>query len=529
MKSASMRLILKIREIQEYFFKNDFNSLRLVVICTFLFGLLAFGQAVFGKFNYHDECFGYDNILLYVPLEHGCWMQYILALIVFKLFGSASSLPIISVFFSLFFLSLAIFLLQKLFEIKKKSLKILLCLIMVSSPVIAVLYGYMYIAPYFMFSLFLSVLSCYVLCKKNKWYTFVIAVVLQAMAVGIYQAYIPFSISMLLVYFIVQVHESTRVNKKVFYFIKIALKYLGFCLSFIVLYFLIIKLYVSVLNVHLSDYKGINNMGQESPLVYLFRVFEAYYYFIYPRLFFDHGFLPSNLFYFYYVIIFILFLLSIFIIIKSFKKSVSQGLFVLLAILLFPLAINFIIVMVPKSIIYALMQYGSIWIFISIIIFFSIIDINSKTIKKALFILLCLSFAFVGANNIGFDNKCFLKAGLIQQRLVANYTTLITRIKSVKGYNEKMCVSFVNIEHFSDLTLKDTESFVINNSIFGSSTSMFFLESYNYQEQIAVLTGFSPEYKDPNVYIGNKEVMKMPAYPDDGSIKVIDNTVIVKF
>ena len=42
-------------------------------------------------------------------------------------------------------------------------------------------------------------------------------------------------------------------------------------------------------------------------------------------------------------------------------------------------------------------------------------------------------------------------------------------------------------------------------------------------------TGYSPVIANPDDFVELDEVKLMPHYPDDGSIKVINDTVVVKF
>jgi len=41
--------------------------------------------------------------------------------------------------------------------------------------------------------------------------------------------------------------------------------------------------------------------------------------------------------------------------------------------------------------------------------------------------------------------------------------------------------------------------------------------------------GYAPTFADAKKYENNYIVQSMPRYPNDGSIKIIDNVIIVKF
>lgn len=56
-----------------------------------------------------------------------------------------------------------------------------------------------------------------------------------------------------------------------------------------------------------------------------------------------------------------------------------------------------------------------------------------------------------------------------------------------------------------------------------------FINDYNWKITMQLWCGFEPETLTSFDYMQMPEVMQMPNYPDEGSIKVIDGTVIVKF
>jgi hypothetical protein len=45
----------------------------------------------------------------------------------------------------------------------------------------------------------------------------------------------------------------------------------------------------------------------------------------------------------------------------------------------------------------------------------------------------------------------------------------------------------------------------------------------------SIWCGYTAHEVDSSYFVNNPEVQEMPRYPDEGSIKVIDDTLIVKF
>ncbi len=500
-----------------------FNDYKFVLIVSTALSIIAFGTAIFNKFSFHDEAYELTDVgATYIS---GRWMLGFLRRIVKILFRSITSLPIINVGLTVVFLSLVIWILTKLFSINKKYQVFCLCIILICSPVIAALFAFMFTAPYYIFGLLLSTFSVYLVSKYSKWYVFITAVLLQAMSIGIYQSFIPFALSLLLIVYITEIYKAD--NNTILLLLRRAGRYVLFCVAFIALYFAITKATIAIFHVELTDYKGINQMGQEPVGVYLSRILGAYYNFINPTYYVKMGLLPVNTKYVYYLLLGLFVTFSCMVIVQTFRKNKWNGLLILIVILLLPLAINFIFVMCES--VHTLMLYSCNVLFVSVIVFYNTIVIKRDIIRQVVSICMSAVLLFIGVSFIYLDNSCFLKAELIQDRLFSNYTTLITRIKSVDGYKDDMSVSFVNYEEFSDATLKDTDGVVVNNYIQGEPTVSFIFEPYNYQTQISLLTGFTPDYIDGDEFEDNQLVNQMPSYPDDGSIQVIDNTVVVKF
>ena len=125
-----------------------------------------------------------------------------------------------------------------------------------------------------------------------------------------------------------------------------------------------------------------------------------------------------------------------------------------------------------------------------------------------------------------FANVCYLKAELMQQEAISYYTTLITRIEQTPGYTHDTPVAYIeprskNDDDFSGNRLFDPIYLppFQNNSI---------INDFSWEKTMNMWCGFSRvEGEVPEG--GAAEVAGMPAYPADGSIKMIDGVIVVKF
>lgn len=100
---------------------------------------------------------------------------------------------------------------NKACKIKQTINIILVSIILLSAPVIAILFGFMFTAPYYMFALFLTIFGTTLVCKYNNIWTFIVGVLCATMSVGIYQDYIPVALGIVVICLIKEFYEAERI------------------------------------------------------------------------------------------------------------------------------------------------------------------------------------------------------------------------------------------------------------------------------------------------------------------------------
>ncbi len=123
-------------------------------------------------------------------------------------------------------------------------------------------------------------------------------------------------------------------------------------------------------------------------------------------------------------------------------------------------------------------------------------------------------------------NEAYLCLQINHTRRVSYWTSVVTRIKSLPGYDQWMPVVLItknawdrstpsvwdNMDHFNDLVGIRMPMNVYSDAAF--------LNEY---------LGFVTEFLDPADYKDLEEVQNMPTYPLDGSVRLIDGVIVVKF
>lgn len=194
-------------------------------------------------------------------------------------------------------------------------------------------------------------------------------------------------------------------------------------------------------------------------------------------------------------------------------------------------SINFIYLMCDKEYIVGHMAYGQMMFFVFVLFLADyLLDDEIKLFWRkscALFIigimlLMCVLY-------IRFDNITYVKAEIGQERCINWCNTLVTKIKCTEGYNDDFPIMYVGGNEKGDVSLTDLEdfSFITDTPYYGVET---LINDYAFERFMAIWTGFNPEVSyDTESVIHEKKFEDMPCYPDDGSIAVINDVVVVKF
>ena len=502
-----------------------------ILFFTFVWGILTHGIMFFNKFSFFDELHYMFGVGHTYPL--GRWMLGIMESITKFLFGSGLfSLPVLNGGISLLCLAVAICIIVRILEIENRWGIIVICGVMVAFPTITCMFAYMYTAPYYMVGFLLGVIGIGCVCsEKMNIVSLLTGAILFACAIGVYQAFIPFMLCLLLIYFMNEILKN-RINN--WYIFARKTVYLGsFCGLALAIYYLVLQVFLKCLKLKLSGYKGANEDGLilSNLNEYKWRVILAYQEFFQPSEDGEYLFwnmYPWNMQKIYYILIALIALVSIFFIIYLGKENIMKSIWFVLLLMLLPLGINFIFIMVNKWSVYALTNYSQVMIFV----FFVWLIENVKMLKinwgKWIYGGGIALILFSGISYSRYANVCYLNAELMRNQMISYYTTLITRIQSGEGYREELPIVFINggqkesldwakMEEFQDIAIEAYRWDVTIND----NSWVRFMEYY---------CGYAPTMiEDVTMFEDMQEVKEMPCYPNDGSIQIINDTIIVKF
>lgn len=234
----------------------------------------------------------------------------------------------------------------------------------------------------------------------------------------------------------------------------------------------------------------------------------------------------------------------VYVLVKLYKKEVAiyQKILFVLMILVLPVGVNLIYIMAAASgTMYSIMTFGM--VFIMIIPIALVVTIqdgkqedNQDEKKNVLSIDMLVSeimAAVVGLSVltfIWFANGNYLAIQYTNQHDNAYYQTIMTQMKSVTGYRDDMPITMIG-KPVNDLT--NSRGDMIGQTFSLACKSGTNVAAYSSWNIMTRILGYDPMVRDSDedeaYFRGLEEVRNMSCYPDWGSMKIIDDTLVIKF
>jgi hypothetical protein len=513
------RVNVKIRKIYD---KIPYKC-KFAFLSAMIFGLIAHLYMFMNKLPNKDDVgisgFG-------ATFRLGRWFLWFLGSIAWHL-GLVYSLSWVNGLITIVLLSLSAAIIVDLLEIDNNLSVIIISAVLTVFPSWTSTFFFMFASPYYAIAVFFMVLAVVLDYKYNKK---IIAAILIACSIGIYQAYIPFVASFYVTILITRIYENGYDVGKLFKKSISSLVTLG---AGLLLYIIIMKISLALTAQQLSNYRGISGIGSYSisiiPNMMKRLIRDGIGVAFNDNLELSYGVILKLGYLALYIVDIVIVVFSVVGFCKN--KEVKRARIFLLYCLAFIISVNLIFIMCPEEgAIYSLMTYSYAFL---IILPVSIVDkaIGSPIIEwKKVCIRLEYGVIAVGFTMVlaycHFANAQYLSMQLGFNQTLSYYTTVITQIKSLEGYSDEMSVSLVyDDNHIEDATLYRND---IMRAFDNSARDDVLEESYSREIFLQNFCGFSPKFV--NIYGEYKdEIDEMPNYPNEGSIKIIDNVVVVKF
>lgn len=370
--------------------------------------------------------------------------------------------------------------------------------------------------------MFLSVLAVWML--QNKRWGMLWAVILTAVSLGLYQAYIPLTIGLYVLLLIQQALTGSSPWK----IIKRGLYYCAELIGGVLLYLILLKIFLALFHSQLSDYQGVNSMGKVSFVQLPGLIYKAFYLFCMMPVKDYCGLASMKLIKIAYLLLGGTTALSVGYLLAFRLRKFGTGMMTALLCLMFPIAVNFIIVMCPDGWVYTIMLYPMALTAVVPLVIAEVFPVEdgkpgriASAAAAALIGVLCFCYSYQA--NVNYT------AIYYATRQTENYlNSIVIQVRMTPGFDpEKKWALIGDIDDpllncfwRYEITCGGMDSIrgLINRQTRGNWIQNYFgyLIPTASEEQVAELCT-------------SEEVQAMPVWPSAGSIQAIGDTMVIKF
>ena len=518
------------------------KRIRMCFISAILCGLMAH------IFVLTNHLYNYDE-LWHIPtgfgtgIQEGRWGLSCMAWLTKVLFDDVYTISMINGLITIIMYAILACLVVYIFGISQCSYSCIIGALITVFPSVVCRMFYMYTSHYYAIAEVIAASAVFVFVKwEKKTVPYVVSILMLSFATAIYQATFVTATCIVVGKLL---NDMLINNYKLKSLILKVINYVVFLAASIASYILLNKAALSISGMELGnygeDYGTIGQISVQQLLVALERCYKNFLkagfkdvYAMNPNIIVKFAFLLCTVTIAYVCIRMIL---------K--KSSVYQKAFFIITIAVLPVAVNLVYIMAATTgLIYSIMTFDMVFM---LIIPISMIDtissvpvidegiseINKKHINRTdLFMngILLITLVLTVWTYIWFANGNYLAVKYTNEHDNAYYQTLMTQIKSVEGYNADMPVATIGIP-VADSTYTRQDMIGRTFNLAGkASTNIGVYSSWNIMTRVL---GYDPTLRNSDeeekYFRGLDEVKDMPCYPSSGSIKIIDDTIVIKF
>lgn len=478
-------------------------------------------------------------------LEVGRWALSITVWIQKVLFADCFTIPVINGGLTILLYSVAACFVIMTLDIKDEFYSGVVGALMTTFPALTCRMFYMFTTLYYAIGIAMVAGGIFILVRKrHNALNTVIAIILTVYGMAIYQANFVTAVCILVGYLLVSFINSD-------YELKIAIRscvncvlYLGICM---VAFLAGSKIALAVTGKQMETYENLDTMGQLSVNQAVTGVIKCYKTFLKLPFVDVYSMNPNRIVRLAFLVCFLVYAYS-FVRVWMMKKPIHLKVLISLIFVVLPVAINLIIIMaIASGTMYSIMVYEIVFVFVIAIACLEALrnngnDVNDvEDIKDVPNISFGKTFDVVNTTMavisivtiftyIWFANGNYLAIEYTNQHDNAYYQALMTQMKSVEGYKVDIPIAMIG-KPVADSTFSRQDMIGETFDIGGkSSTNIDAYSSWNIMTRVL---GYDPMVRDSDedeaYFRGLEEVKDMPCYPNSGSMKIIDETLVIKF
>ncbi len=510
------------------FLKRNQKTIYLCLIATFVWGLLTH------SYIFLHSSFSHDSLKEFNAEVFGnAWRIQLGRVFVpaYRFFvRGAITLPWLIGVLSLLYISLAVFLTVKLFNIRSCVLMVLISGIFTANiAVIATAATYIHDLDCNMLALALAVISVYLWKKHDKGFLY--GMIPLCLSIGLYQSYISVAITLIIMYLVMRLLDGEKFG----IVFKNGMKSICMIVGAGVLFFVSMKMicYITGISLKTGNYNSIDTVFSMSIPGIIYTAIKGYIITCYKILTVTSAYPKTIIFVVHAIMIAIP---GVIVLCRIFQKDIKikEKILTLVLIALIPISMN-IVYPLTGGMSHDLMEYGLwlVYLFVLLIAWwaverFSILKPSLKFLQRLASVCLVLVVLW---GNVQTANAAYLKKDLERDANFSLFTRVVYQMENCDGYiTGETPVVFVGkpdalldkipgFEHVYNIT-GCWNSFVLNSNARGRYQAYF--------DYILLNPAIMADEETWSQMQNNDEAVNMPCYPAMGSVAIVDGVLVVK-
>ncbi|MFI3254748.1 MAG: glucosyltransferase domain-containing protein [Eubacteriales bacterium] len=421
-------------------------------------------------------------------------------------------------FLALCFLGLSAVLIVDLLKINNKYVAGLMGMTLVSFPSLGFVFLYLFTASAYCLGILLAVFSLWCAKKGGKFWG--LAVLSLALSMGIYQAFAPFAIGLAVILVIEELFDK---DKNMLSVLQFGVKLLGCLAGGAILYYVILHCGLWLTGQELLPYLGMENTGY--PFSSLPRLILDCYLQVF-RLFFHSGLNNGTNTVPLVLLNFICVGFGLFATFSWAKKQKESWRVVSLVALcgICPLAFGFVQIISPWTSPTPLMQYPYVLCYVLLLFFLEKSNLFSSQkffhAVPVVFLGICLSGSWL-------CNLLYTASAQSHRATESYVTRMMSRVESSSGYRSDMPILIIGTDGGLEESI-EAFAFIDHYSIPTETLLSLNKHIYYYLNDWLNIPVPEPSEESFIAMAESEAFLSMPCYPDDGSVAIIDDQVVVK-
>lgn len=470
--------------------------------------------------NYDDiwiQPMGYGS-----GVEIGRWMLTLMGDVV-NWFGGGFILTVVNGILFILFVAVTAAFVVNIFKVENRVSAVLIGMLFVVFPAMTSVMFFRYTTVYYGIALLESVLAVWIL-NRHK-YGWVISTILIAVSMGIYQAYVSITIGL---FVMLLIQETLKGKSNLVIMIRRGILDCVVLILGLLLYFLCLKCVLACYGETLTDYQGVNAMGQIELYQLPRLIWQAFSSFCKMPIYDYCALANSKLLKLSYLCLAGLSaVILVYLLIVKVRK-INLIVFTGLLCLVFPIAVNFVVIMAPDCNTYTIMVYSFVLVgCLPLILMECVPEEFWKTWK-----VLCKKGIFLATGVIilsyGYYANVEYTAQYFANRQVENYVSaMVTQVRMTEGFTAEKQWAFLG--EIDDPLLESPWEDAMCYG--GNRYTEYLVNTYSRSAWFKNYVGYTlPMASEEKVLAlwEMEEVKEMPCWPDQGSIRVVGDTVVIK-